>query len=239
MEVTWDQALAWRLVEQLLTGPADGAPVDAARRLAGVQAQVMSSAELAIGVRTGSSPDAVRGTLHLLPADELPTWVAALRAKEPRTREELAGNVVTATGDPAPRRRDPGRVRRHDPRVGGGQRRLCFAPPGRRARRGRPRRGRLLRHARRPEGLHHRISRPAGWITPVLIVDGRVAGVWAHERRAGSVTVAIEPLASLSKAARVAAEAHAAAYGPLLGAAVTVRWVEQLAQPMRARDREH
>jgi hypothetical protein len=55
-----------------------------------------------------------------------------------------------------------------------------FAPKGHR------------RHAW-PEGLHHRISRTAGWITPALVVNGRVAGVWGYERRADSVAVEIEP----------------------------------------------
>jgi len=71
-----------------------GGVVEVARRVAGVQAQVMSNAELAIGIRArGVTPAKVRavqrqrslvktwafrGTIHLLPADELPMWIAAL-----------------------------------------------------------------------------------------------------------------------------------------------------------------
>jgi uncharacterized protein YcaQ len=71
--------------------------VDAVRTVGGIQAQILSAAELAIGVRVaGVTQQDVqaelweqhalvktygpRGTLHLLPADELSLWMAALRA---------------------------------------------------------------------------------------------------------------------------------------------------------------
>ena len=86
MRVGWDQALAWRLRRHLLD-PVGGAPVDeVVRRLCAVQAQVASSAELAIRVRRRSSQAgevgealargdlvktwAMRGTLHLLTPEE-------------------------------------------------------------------------------------------------------------------------------------------------------------------------
>ncbi len=81
-----------------------------------------------------------------------------------------------------------------------------------------------------PVGLHARISRPAGWITPVLVVDGHIAGVWAHERRGGSVHIDVEPLAPLSRSAQAAAEAQARSYEALLGAPVEVAWVERLSR---------
>jgi hypothetical protein len=90
--VTWEQVLAWRLRRQFLE-PAVGAdPVAVTRRLAGVQAQVASAAELAIALRqaepragavTEALADrrlvktwAMRGTLHLLPADEAAAYLA-------------------------------------------------------------------------------------------------------------------------------------------------------------------
>ena len=51
-----------------------------------------------------------------------------------------------------------------------------------------------------------RVYRPGGWFSPVLLVDGVMAGVWARE---GDV-VTIEPLTSLDPAVRVAAETEAA-----------------------------
>ena len=375
VKVTWDQALSWRVGAQLLLEPA-GTAVETARQVAGVQAQVMSSAELAVGIRTGRPPEhvraslwedrslvktwAMRGTLHLLPTDELPTWVAALRAKEqaarrgqaweryhgvtvgelsritaavgevlgrePVNREELGAAVSSATGEPhlgeAVRTGFGGTILKTAAANGD----LCFGPdrgrnvtfvdarqwvPGRweepeateatafvvhrfldaygpataddfarwwgvvpadgkRAIRPlaadlvevdldgtaawltpagaeavaatTPLRGhvRLLpafdtyviaphghrRHAW-PDGLHDRISRKAGWITPALVVDGRIAGVWAHERMGDTVVVDIEPFGRLSKPVRTAAEAHARSYETLLEAPVTARWVER------------
>jgi winged helix DNA-binding protein len=374
VKVTWDQALSWRVGTQLLREPS-GTAVDVARQVAGVQAQVMSSAELAVGIRTGRPPEhvrallwksrklvktwAMRGTLHLLPADELPTWVAALRAKEqaarrgqaweryhgisaadlarittavgeivgaePLTREELGAAVASATGDPhlgeAVRTGFGGTILKTAAAYGD----LCFGPDrgrnvtfvaprtwvrgawkepaadeamsvvvrrfldafgpattadfarwwgvvpadGKRAVRplagelvevdldgsaawltpsgaaavaaAEPLRGHvrlvpafdtyvLAPHSHRPhawpEGLHDRISRKAGWITPALLVDGRVAGVWSHERRGQAVAVEIEAFAPVSKRTRAAAEAHARSYETLLGAPVAVTWLE-------------
>lgn len=77
-----------------------------------------------------------------------------------------------------------------------------------------------------PEGLHGRISRPAGWISPALLVDGRVAGVWSHAAPGAGFRIVIEPLAALARRTRAAGEAHAAAYEPLLGGPVEVAWAE-------------
>lgn len=92
-EVSWPQVLAWRMGRQYLLEPTDGGVLEVARRLAGVQAQVPSAAALAVGIRQ-SVPDseaieqalltdrtllrtwAMRGTLHLLPADEAPAYLA-------------------------------------------------------------------------------------------------------------------------------------------------------------------
>jgi hypothetical protein len=51
-----------------------------------------------------------------------------------------------------------------------------------------------------------RIYRPGGWFSPVLLVDGVMAGVWARE----GDEVTIEPFGALSGAVRAAAEAEAA-----------------------------
>jgi hypothetical protein len=92
------QAMGRRLARQHLLDPASD-PVAVASRLGGVHAQVASGAALIVGVRaTGlrvTDIDAslwhhrtlvktwgMRGTLHLFPADELPTWVAAFRQRQ-------------------------------------------------------------------------------------------------------------------------------------------------------------
>jgi hypothetical protein len=94
-EVSWEQVRAFRLARSL-----DGAGgiVETARRLGGVHAQVMSCAELALAARVDGvkvtdvrgalwerrelvKTWAMRGTLHLLPADELGLWAGALRTR--------------------------------------------------------------------------------------------------------------------------------------------------------------
>ena len=86
MKLSWEQALAWRMQRQLLD-PIGGLPVvGVVRRLCAVQAQVASSAELAIRVRRETSRPgevsralsdgrlmktwAMRGTLHLITPEE-------------------------------------------------------------------------------------------------------------------------------------------------------------------------
>jgi hypothetical protein len=94
---------AWRVERQLLGKTKAASPVEVATTLVGVQAQVVSSAALAIALRSkpsrGKDPAvaatakalagrrlvrswAMRGTLHLFAAEDVPTVAAALRGKE-------------------------------------------------------------------------------------------------------------------------------------------------------------
>ncbi|MEU4428560.1 crosslink repair DNA glycosylase YcaQ family protein [Actinoplanes sp. NPDC024001] len=72
-----------------------------ARRLGGIHAQVASSAQAAADLRMTRPPDlekalytdrtlvrtwAARGTLHLLPAEDLPVWVAAMSTRDRETK---------------------------------------------------------------------------------------------------------------------------------------------------------
>jgi hypothetical protein len=96
LRTTWDRVAALRLERQHLLAPAPrDRMLDVVRDLVAVQAQVMSSAELSIGSRVdGLTRDdvraalwtkrtlvktwAMRGTLHLVAAAELPELAAAL-----------------------------------------------------------------------------------------------------------------------------------------------------------------
>jgi Winged helix DNA-binding domain len=108
----WGQVMAWRLRRHQLEerAPAD-AMLEVTSRIAGPHAQVMSSAELTLWARLdGVEPDAVqralwedrtlvktwamRGTLHLLPAAELPLWQAARST----TRRWEAGSWLRGFG---------------------------------------------------------------------------------------------------------------------------------------------
>jgi DNA glycosylase AlkZ-like len=96
LRVTWSQALAWRMRRQLLD-PVGRLPVDGVvRRLGAVQAQVASSAELAVRVRRQASRRgdvaraiadgrlvktwAMRGTLHLLTPEEGGAFLSLMAA---------------------------------------------------------------------------------------------------------------------------------------------------------------
>ena len=99
---TWRQIHAWRLAQHGLFPRLKRAELTAAvTRAGGVQAQVLSAAELAIGARVEglTQPEAraalwqeralvktwaMRSTLHLLAADALPLFVAAQRWRDNR-----------------------------------------------------------------------------------------------------------------------------------------------------------
>jgi hypothetical protein len=99
--LSWAQVMAWRAARHHLDErvPAT-AMLQVVADIAGLHAQVMSSAELTLAARVeGLGPDdvrralweerslvktwAMRGTLHLLPAAEFPLWQAALSTRRP------------------------------------------------------------------------------------------------------------------------------------------------------------
>jgi len=75
-----------------------------------------------------------------------------------------------------------------------------------------------------PDGFVDRVSRTAGWISPVLLVDGVIRGVWSHERTGDHVVVEVTPFARVTAATKAAAEGYAQRYGTLLEADVAVSW---------------
>jgi len=347
MKLTWDQVLAFRVERHFLT---ERVPrerlLDVVSALCGVQAQIASSAELALWARVESLEQSevkraleeermlvktwtIRDTVHLIPADDLPLYVAVLRPLppdrigrgwfnqreitreqyeriienvpraldgRPRTREWLADRVVELAG---PDVREAmltswGGVLKMSARLGD----LCFGPNrGRNVTFVRPDRWLRRRlgaedpeHARReflrrvlgtygavgyqdlrlwlestriakelleagrdelvevevegqtawaherdvpelkaqrragglrllpafdpyllaprpreafvPSKAISRVFRPQGRVTPVLLVDGRAAGVWSHERRGDVQRVEVEPFESLRPKAR-------------------------------------
>jgi hypothetical protein len=104
ISLTWEQVHAWRLEQQCLAPRLGrGNFIEAAERVLGVQAQVVSAAELAIGARVDGLKRAdvqralwqdrtlvktwaMRGTIHLLSAEDLPLIVAARCAAGGRHR---------------------------------------------------------------------------------------------------------------------------------------------------------
>lgn len=43
-----------------------------------------------------------------------------------------------------------------------------------------------------PEAHRHRIFRPSAWISPVVLVDGRMEGVWGYDKKRSQATVKVE-----------------------------------------------
>jgi hypothetical protein len=301
VKVTWRQLARWRFRRQLLVEPAPDA-LAVARRVCGLHAQVASCTHLIAGIRSATTPDldtalwrdrslirtwAMRGTLHLLPVDELDLWVGArtdyesrrrfppswerehgvtgaqlhaitdaigeVLGAEPLSRAELAAAIGAHLGDPAivaPLSTGWGALLKpaaargllcSGPATDGA---VSFVSPA--AWLGRPVRPVDAAAANRevllpgfdpwvitplshrawsiPPGRTAEVSRTAGWISPVLVVDGAVTGVWEHERRNGEVAITVRPFAPLPASIRDAAEAHAARYSTLLDAAVRVDW---------------
>ncbi|WP_367321063.1 winged helix DNA-binding domain-containing protein [Streptomyces sp. HUAS ZL42] len=129
VRITWDRASARRFERQFLATPvAAGTPTavaDVVGAMCGAHAQVLSAAEVSVGVRADGVTRAdvraalwglrslvkthgPRGTVHLLPARELSFWSTALTAVPSgaspfppgvRLTEEQTAQVVAAIGD--------------------------------------------------------------------------------------------------------------------------------------------
>ncbi|MER6479418.1 winged helix DNA-binding domain-containing protein [Streptomyces filamentosus] len=96
MQVTQDQVLAWRLRQQSLAPRQKSSVARLVRELAGVQAQVASSAELALATRQTAPEDGavekalearevvktwvMRGTLHLVAAEHMAAYLSLMAA---------------------------------------------------------------------------------------------------------------------------------------------------------------
>jgi uncharacterized protein YcaQ len=69
-----------------------------------------------------------------------------------------------------------------------------------------------------------RVYRPQGWLSPVLLVDGRMAGVWSHDVRADRVAITVEPFAPVGSEVRAGAEAEAERLAAFLGGEPDLAW---------------
>jgi uncharacterized protein YcaQ len=75
-----------------------------------------------------------------------------------------------------------------------------------------------------PSAFKSRVYRNQGWISPVLLIDGGMAGVWRHERKGSRLEVRIEPFGEVPVRARRAAEEEAERLAQFLGGALTLNW---------------
>ena len=119
MEITWQDVVARRMRRHYLTESA-ATPVDVVRAMCGAHAQIQAAGETSVALRVdGASRETVqrddglvktfgpRGTVHLLPLDDLPLWTGALSALPPgaqpppvmRMTPGQTADVIGAIGD--------------------------------------------------------------------------------------------------------------------------------------------
>lgn len=82
------------------------------------------------------------------------------------------------------------------------------------------------RHAHHllPGDLRARVYRPQGWISPVLLVNGMMHGVWRHEVKGSRVEVTISPFVKIPAWAHRGAEDEAERLAEFLGGKPSVVW---------------
>jgi len=64
---------------------------------------------------------------------------------------------------------------------------------------------------------YKRVYRPAAWIAPVVLVDGRVAGIWSHKRKGDLCRVTVVAFRRLDRADREGIEVEAEDVARFLG----------------------
>jgi Winged helix DNA-binding domain len=80
------------------------------------------------------------------------------------------------------------------------------------------------REAVLPEALKCRVYRSQGWLSPVLLVDGRMEGLWRHNRKGGRLIVEIEPFATQPEWVRRETEEEAERLARFLGGELELVW---------------
>ncbi len=79
----------------------------------------------------------------------------------------------------------------------------------------------LLAHVDKSQYLnmdfYKRIYRPSAWLTPAILLDGRVIGCWPYKRKGKRLEVAIEPFEKLSKTALKKIECGISSHAQFLG----------------------
>jgi len=73
-------------------------------------------------------------------------------------------------------------------------------------------------------GLRSQVYRPQGWVSPVLLVDGFMRGVWFHEIKGSRVQVVINPFLKVPSWVRRGAEEEAERLAGFLGCNLKLTW---------------
>jgi uncharacterized protein YcaQ len=75
-----------------------------------------------------------------------------------------------------------------------------------------------------PGPFRARIYRPQGWLSPVLLIGGRMDGVWRQETKGKRLLVTVAPFAKLPAWARRGAEADAERLAAWTGGQLELEW---------------
>jgi hypothetical protein len=73
-------------------------------------------------------------------------------------------------------------------------------------------------------GARNLVYRPQGWISPVLLVNGFIQGVWRHEIKGNRVEVTITPFTRVPKWAHGGAQEEAERLAEFLGCKLSLNW---------------
>jgi Winged helix DNA-binding domain len=75
-----------------------------------------------------------------------------------------------------------------------------------------------------PGNLRARVYRPQGWVSPVLLVNGFMHGVWRHELKGSRVEIVIEPFVKAPVWVRKEAALEAERLAAFLGGSLSLTW---------------
>jgi hypothetical protein len=86
----------------------------------------------------------------------------------------------------------------------------------------------MLAHADKNHLVHShhykRVYLNQGWISPVILLDGRVIGIWSYTRQGKQLSFEIEPFQKFSKTIRAKIEEEAASLGSFLEASWEIKF---------------
>lgn len=75
-----------------------------------------------------------------------------------------------------------------------------------------------------PGDFRHRVYRPQGWLSPVVLVGGRMDGVWSQTVKGGRLVVHVEPFVELSARTQRAVGEEAERLARFTGATLDLTW---------------
>jgi hypothetical protein len=75
-----------------------------------------------------------------------------------------------------------------------------------------------------PEQHRAAVYRPQGWLSPTVVLDGRIVGTWEHEPKGAAIAVSVAPFGRRNAALREGVEAEAERLAGFLGGSLTLAW---------------